>query len=321
MKLEALLTFALLTGAVTAVGPASPNSPPRLRGKREKMADWKWPNPFESPRHKKFDAACEVERLFEAKEYMLDDLSEKGPGGLLAYRDALKQVFAMREYPGSWDGIDPHGYDRNLLLMGYDEMPLKVREWIEEQERTDGPGKGLFAVYNRPVSGTRALHTIKIPAENPVSEEWRERDNRRVALFAPGALYEVLPLWVAEGSGCESKTSTLLPFREPSILTVAVDPLLDLSKYSGKLVDDGVVAYPVHWTWAKRGQGKREIEFRVKAQVLKLKPGESADEDPEEVVEKTEAEKVDTAEKAEGAEKPASTEDATETGKAGKDEL
>ncbi|GAB1316468.1 hypothetical protein MFIFM68171_06678 [Madurella fahalii] len=314
MKFEALLTFALLTGAATAIGPSSPKSPPRLRGKREKMENWKWSNPFESPLHKKFDAACEVERLFKAEEYLLDDLSESGPGGLLAYRDALKQVFAMREYPGSWDGIDPHGYDRNLLMMGYDEMPLKVREWIEEQERTDGPGKGLFAVYNRPMTGTRALHTIKIPAETPVSEEWRAKDDRRVALFAPGALYEVLPLWVAEGSGCE-------------------DSLLDTSKYSAKLADGGVVAYPINWTWAKRGQGKRDIEFRVKAQVLKLKPGENAVEDAEEVVEKTEAEKVDKTEtasdndktekveKAEDAEKPASTKEADKTEKDEKDEL
>lgn len=207
MKFETLLALGgLLTGVATAIGPANPKSPPRLRGKREKMQNWKWPNPFESPRHSKFDAACEVERVFSAQEFLLDDLSESGPGGLLAYRDALKQVFSAREYPGSWDGIDPHGYDRNLLMMGYDEMPLRVREWIEEQERTDGPGKGLFAVYNRPMPGTRVLHTIKVPAETPVAEEWRSKDDRRVALFAPGALYEMLPLWVAEGSGCEGES-------------------------------------------------------------------------------------------------------------------
>jgi hypothetical protein len=211
MKLETLLTAALLTGFATAIGPPNPKTPPRLRGKREKMENWKWPNPFESPRLSKFDTTCEVERLFKAGDYLLDDLAEEGPGGLLPYRDALKEVFSAREYPGSWDGIDPHGYDRNILFMNYDEMPLKVREWIEEQERTDGEGRGLFAVYNRPMPGTRVLHTIKVPAETPVSEEWRARDERRVVLFAPGALYEILPLWVAEGSGCEGKC------RDPSV--------------------------------------------------------------------------------------------------------
>jgi hypothetical protein len=207
MKLEALLTAAWLASTATAIGPASPNQTQRLNGKPEKMANWRWPNPFTSPRHKKFSAACEAERTFPAQEFLLDDLGESGATGLIAYRDALKSVFAAREYPGSWDGIDPHGYDRTLLTMDYEVMPLKVREWIEEQERTDGPGRGLFAVYGRPMPGTRVLNTIRVPEEVPVSKEWRDRDDTRVALFAPGAIYEVLPLWVAEGSKCEGGLS------------------------------------------------------------------------------------------------------------------
>lgn len=112
-----------------------------------------------------------------------------------------------------------------------------------------------------------------------------------------------------------------------------LDPLLDTSKYSAKLVDGGVIAYPVNWTWAKRGQGERDIQFRVKAQVLKLKPGEDAGEDAEEAgAEK--AEKVEQAEKAGDdkgntatpdktaeAEQPANTEGVGKAEKAGKDEL
>jgi hypothetical protein len=206
MKLELLLTAAWLAATTSAIGPATPEQPPRLKGKAERMTNWAWPNPFASPEHKKFTAACDTLRSFQAREFMLDDLAVKAPTGLLEYRDALKEVFATREYPGSWEGIDPHGYDRDLLSMDYDDMPLKVREWIEEQERTDGPGKGLFAVYMRPMPGTRVLHTVKVP-EAPVTPEWRARDEVRVAIFAPGALYEVAPLWVAEGSKCEGKSS------------------------------------------------------------------------------------------------------------------
>jgi hypothetical protein len=204
MKLETLLTAAFLASTATAVGPAGPNVPPRLKGQREKMASWRFPNPFASPHHSKFTPRCDVQRTFEVDEYLLDDLAEKEPLGLLSYRDALKQVFATREYPGSWDGIDPHGYDRNLLAMRYDLVPRAVREWIEDQERTDGKGKGLYAVYPAPLPGARVMTTIKVP-ELPVPAEWRSRDENRVAIFAPGAVYEILPLWVAEGSGCEGE--------------------------------------------------------------------------------------------------------------------
>jgi hypothetical protein len=170
------------------------------------MASWRFPNPFTSPRHKLFTPTCTATRTLKAQQYLLDDLAELPPQGLLPYRDALKQVFSAREYPGSWEGIDPHGYDRVLLGMDYEEVPMRMREWIEEQERTDGEGKGLFAVYGKPMKeGGRVLNTINVPRETPVPGEWRERDANRIVVFAPGALYEVLPMFVAEGSDCEGK--------------------------------------------------------------------------------------------------------------------
>ncbi|KAL2172336.1 hypothetical protein VTG60DRAFT_6175 [Thermothelomyces hinnuleus] len=261
MKLDSFVATAFLASTAAAIGPAGPI--PRLHGIAEKMKNWKWPDPFSSPRHEEFTAACEATGRFRAAEHPLDDLSlEHSRGGLLAYRDALKSVFASREYPGSWDGVDPHGYDRKLLIMDYETMPLRVREWIEHQERTNGPGKGLFAVYPRPAPGTRVMKTIKVPDEVPVSAEWRAKDDRRVALFAPGAIYEQLPLWVAEGSECEEQ-------------------LADLSKYSAELVDGGVVAYPVEHSSPGSSPLQREIEFTIKAQVLKLKEGAQAAEKTE----------------------------------------
>ena len=204
MKLETLLTAAWLASSASAVGPATPKDS-RLDGKPEKMAGWRWTNPFTAPSAKKFTPSCTASRTFAAREFVLDDLAEDPPLGLLPYRDALKQVFSTRQYPGSWDGIDPHGYDRLLLTMEYSDVPLNVREWIEEQERSDGEGKGLFAVYGKPGAGTRVLNIINVPRETPVNEEWRARDENRVVVFAPGALYEVAPLFVAAGSECEGE--------------------------------------------------------------------------------------------------------------------
>lgn len=97
------------------------------------------------------------------------------------------------------------------------------------------------------------------------------------------------------------------------MLTFRAEPLSDLSKYSAKLVDDGVVAYPVHYTFAKRGQNKRDIEFQVKAEVLKLNEGEDA-------AEVGAAEKTEEAEKVEKAEE-AKSEKAEDTKSAEKEEL
>ncbi|KAL2192806.1 hypothetical protein P885DRAFT_72672 [Corynascus similis CBS 632.67] len=277
MKWNALLAATWLASTTTAIGPASPHTPPRLHGIAEKMKGWRWPDPFKSLAEQegdRFTASCEAEASFRAWEHPLDDLSvEHSKGGLLAYRDALKSVFAKREYPGSWDGVDPHGYDRKLLIMDYETLPLRVREWIEHQERTGGSGEGLFAIYPRPAPGTRVMNTVKIPKEVPVDQEWRDKDNRRVVLFAPGAIYESLPLWVAEGSECEEQLS-------------------DLSKYSSELVDGGVIAYPVEHSRPGASPRQREIEFKIKAQVLKLKEGQQA----EEAAEKTEKTEGDSKE-------------------------
>jgi hypothetical protein len=68
--------------------------------------------------------------------------------------------------------------------------------------------------------------------------------------------------------------------------------LSDLSKYSEKLVDGGVVAYPVSHTKPRRFQDKRDMEIEITAEVLKLNEGEDAEEADEKVEEKV-AEKVE----------------------------
>lgn len=70
------------------------------------------------------------------------------------------------------------------------------------------------------------------------------------------------------------------------------ETLLDITKYTAKPAEGAVVAYPVAKTQADRAEGKREMEFTIKAQVLKV--DDSVPEDEEETKEfKTQVEKVE----------------------------
>jgi hypothetical protein len=188
--------------------PIAAKEPPPARpsGKPEKMSDFKWADPFSSQKTESFKPSCEAEKAFQASEFLLDDLSAVPPLGLSPFSEALKTIFSGRSYPGSWDGIDPHGYDRNLLMMEYADVPVKAREWIEAQDADDGEGKGLFAVYDKPADVEQPVKsTVKFSKEGGANLGIRPLDKNRVVLFAPGALYDVLPLWVAETSDCEGK--------------------------------------------------------------------------------------------------------------------
>ena len=53
--------------------------------------------------------------------------------------------------------------------------------------------------------------------------------------------------------------------------------LLDTSKYSPKLAEGGVIAWPVKKGGANRKKDERDIEFTIKAQVLTAKAEGSAE--------------------------------------------
>ncbi|KAB5571754.1 hypothetical protein GE09DRAFT_1096759 [Coniochaeta sp. 2T2.1] len=260
----AAVSFTLVSSAGAVTGPSVPGQGARPEGKPTKMEDFQWADPFSSSKIRKFSAQCEADKSFRAREYLLDDLSVEPPLGIAPWADALKKIFKGRPYPGSWDGIDPHGYDRNLLMMEYSEVPIPVREWIEEQERTDGDGKGLFAVYEKPKDAQHKIqNVVKFPTKG-MTPALRPLDKKKVVLFAPGALYDLLPMWVAEGSNCK-------------------DTLLDTSKYSPKVADGAVVAWPVHHGRANRKKDERDIEFTIKAQVLQPKADGSAEVEKDEL--------------------------------------
>ncbi|KAJ0119035.1 hypothetical protein J7T55_013270 [Diaporthe amygdali] len=263
MQTPSLFSAALLLSPVLAGGMPRPEDtvPPAIEP--SKLENFTWADPFSSPKLANFEAACESKRTFTASEYQLHDLQIPEPKGLQPYSEALKEFFGGRPYPGGWDGIDAHRYERNLLKMEYADVPVKVREWIEEEERSEGPGKGLFAVYQKPAEGETVKKTAKVPPAN--ADHLRPLDQKRAVIFAPGAVYETLPLWVAEGSKCE-------------------ETLTDLTKYGPKLVDGGVVAWPTDYTTPKRSSEERKIEFTIKAQVLSAKAGAHLDKDGQDAV-------------------------------------
>ncbi|KAK0386717.1 hypothetical protein NLU13_6552 [Sarocladium strictum] len=247
MKLQATpFAIAMLAGGADAFfGAKEPPKPtPHI------IDDFKWQDPYGHPKIGSFEAACEHTVTLPAREFTLADLSVPAPQGLRDWSPGLKKLFTGREYPGAWGGLDRHLNDRTIISMEYKDVPLEVRLWIEDQDRTDGEGKGLFGVFEKPKEGD---DKIESPVEFPSAKEVdRSLDEERLAIFAPGALYHILPLWAAETSPCR-------------------DVMSDLSKY--KIVpEDGAV---VGWVEHKRPKDK-EIEFRIKMRALKAKAPEAS---------------------------------------------
>ncbi|KAJ3519567.1 hypothetical protein NM208_g14078 [Fusarium decemcellulare] len=207
-----------------------------------------WKDPFSLEAMAAFQPSCEAKASFEALEYTLHELMEPPPQGLKPWAQGLKKSFTGREYPGGWSGLDHHLHGRSLLLMDYHKLPLSVREWIEEQERTDGDGKALFAILDKPKDDKYEIEqVVDFPAADKID---RSNDEQRVAIFAPGAIYGILPLWAAEGSECK-------------------DQLSDLTRYKTTPVDGGVAA------WVEHSEPKdHKTEFNIRAQVLKASDAE-----------------------------------------------
>jgi hypothetical protein len=53
----------------------------------------------------------------------------------------------------------------------------------------------------------RATAVVEQPGEGGGQQQLEEEvaDKDKIVVFPAGAIYEILPLWVAQGSGCERK--------------------------------------------------------------------------------------------------------------------
>ncbi|KAJ4293980.1 hypothetical protein N0V90_007669 [Kalmusia sp. IMI 367209] len=102
---------------------------------------------------------CEGSTTYKAQIYKLGEMYP----ALKEWAPQLKVFYNKQHYPGSWEGVDVHGEGRELLKMGYEELPFAVREWI-----TKSPKQRHFSVQDD------------------------------IVFFAPGAIYPILPLFVDE---------------------------------------------------------------------------------------------------------------------------
>ena len=189
---------------------------------------FKWTNPFQTSNAPPpgFEAACSAEATFQAKQYTVSDLD----GAWLA---PVQEFLARHTYPGDWEGHgagDDNNNNNNnhnvVVAVEYADVPEAVKTWVEEQyegwtaEQAVGASVKkwhLFGVFEKPV-GEQATARFVLPGRDTAvtvveAEEQATRDREKVLVFAPAAIYEILPLWVAKGSGCESESFLLMDGR------------------------------------------------------------------------------------------------------------
>ncbi|KAK4120213.1 hypothetical protein N657DRAFT_603170 [Parathielavia appendiculata] len=239
---------------------------------------WSRPFPDDGTDPMGFDVHCKASATFHAQMYKLKDLPETPPLGLAPWQTAIEEFLARREYVGSWDGVDHKGLDREVVVMEWVDVPVAVRGWIEEQQR-DGAvtneGKWLFGVFGKPKrEGEKVDGTVPPPppplgtamtataqdvsmsagledgtqkTEEDVVPEVKDED--RIVVFPAGAMYEILPLWVSKGSGCERDFN-------------------NLAKYKPRAIDHATIAWPVDHTKPHRDLGKRDITFKITAMAV-----------------------------------------------------
>ncbi len=178
---------------------------------------FKWSRPFPDDGSDPggFHVNCRHSASFHAKMYKLSDLSSDPPSGLAPWRDAIEGFLRNRDYVGSWDGVDHKGEDREVVVMEWTDVPEPVRLWVEEQQADVGgvnEERWLYGVFAKPkTEGETVLGTVRpkpttVPAGGGGEEMEKVpvvADKDKIVVFPAGALYEILPLWVSKGSGCE----------------------------------------------------------------------------------------------------------------------
>jgi len=182
-----------------------------------------------------WESACEAHGTFKARQYDLaveGDRTRPLPFGLGPWEGAIKNFLHGRAYPGHFRGDkgeedgSAHGSRKVFLTMEWTEVPRAVRRWVEDHQRkewVDQHEHWMFAVLEHPQGDETIPSTLPPPpASTAVGEDGAAaapsgrvvEDKDKVLFFAAGAIYELLPLWVAEGSQCESKSRAACRERE-----------------------------------------------------------------------------------------------------------
>ncbi|KAL8304564.1 hypothetical protein RB597_004295 [Gaeumannomyces tritici] len=259
----------LLSSVAVAVGTAAAVASAADIVVNRVADDFPWGDPFSGHAAPPgFEATCEATGTFKARQHLLSELQDPEPRGLKPWFKALKYFFGGRPFPGSWNGVDAHGTKRDVILMSYADVPEAVKRWIQRagEEGGSADDKFLYGVYHKDLPGikikgtatprprpTAAAAAATAAGEDPEVDAEAARlppDENLVVLFAAGAVYHNLPLWVAGGSACEAELS-------------------DLSRYRPGPTDGGVAGWVVERTEPDLAGESREITFKIKAQVLR----------------------------------------------------
>ena len=171
-----------------------------------KISSFRWDRPFpyedgEYVAPMNMDTKCDVEKTFKAEQWKLKDLQAPSP-----WAPAIETFLGWHPYVGSWEGADPDADEREFLIMEWTDVPGPVRRWIEtEQVHKDNLNSRwwLFGVFEKPGKGKTQAVWPSVAVGEQQQEEVKDED--RVVLFAPAAMYEILPLWVGEGTECEGE--------------------------------------------------------------------------------------------------------------------
>lgn len=151
-----------------------------------------------------FHVYCEATKTFAARQLTAADLHKPPPDGLEPWAAALDVALHQRVYPGGWDGEELIGDGMQVLVMEYSDVPPTVRRFVE-QEGVDAhtAKRWQFGVYDKPGRAGKQRR-VAFGEGSSYVEDRPTAPQDKVMIFAPGALYDILPLWVADDSACKS---------------------------------------------------------------------------------------------------------------------
>ncbi|KAL5877054.1 hypothetical protein ACKVWC_006208 [Pyricularia oryzae] len=197
-----------------------------------------------------FHVYCEATKTFAARQLTAADLHKPPPDGLEPWAAALDVALHQRVYPGGWDGEELIGDGMQVLVMEYSDVPPTVRRFVE-QEGVDAhtAKRWQFGVYDKPGRAGKQRR-VAFGEGSSYVEDRPTAPQDKVMIFAPGALYDILPLWVADDSACKKQFQ-------------------DLDKYVKHAEHNRVIAWPMTHTEPDPAPGGRKtIFFQIRASLL-----------------------------------------------------
>ncbi|KAL1879698.1 hypothetical protein VTK73DRAFT_6873 [Phialemonium thermophilum] len=209
-----------------AAAPLAQSTVHHDSGHNRVVHSFKWQRaiPYDGSDPMGAEVTCRAERTFHATQYKLRDLQNPSS----PWAPAMLNFLGWHPYPGSWDGVDAAGDDREYVIMEYTDVPLPA-----------GNQNGDSVSPSSSVPESKAtMQAGEASAAVP--------DEDKVVIFAAAALYEILPLWVAKGSPCEAD-------------------FMDLSRYSSYVRDKAVVAWPVEHEVQPGKDGTNNLTFKILA--------------------------------------------------------